>query len=74
LADTPVVALLGPRQCGKSTLAQLGVPGRHCVSFDDETLLRTAGSLPPTAKVVTILCDRAERYYSTKLFAEPRTP
>jgi cysteine synthase A len=33
--------------------------------------LRTAGELPPTAKVVTILCDRAERYYSTKLFAEP---
>ncbi|MSU48367.1 MAG: ATP-binding protein [Opitutus sp.] len=42
LADTPVVALIGPRQCGKSTLAQLGAPGRNYVSFDDETLLRTA--------------------------------
>ena len=36
--------------------------------------LRTARDLPPTAKVVTILCDRAERDYSTKLFAEPPAP
>jgi cysteine synthase A len=34
--------------------------------------LRTAGRLPPGARVVTILCDRAERYYSTDLFAENR--
>lgn len=33
--------------------------------------LRTAGELPPTAKVVSLLCDRAEHYSSTKLFAEP---
>lgn len=33
--------------------------------------LRTARRLGPDARVVTILCDRAERYYSTKLFAEP---
>ncbi len=32
--------------------------------------LRTARRLGPEARVVTILCDRAERYYSTKLFAE----
>jgi cysteine synthase len=32
--------------------------------------LRTARKLGPDARVVTILCDRAERYYSTKLFAE----
>jgi cysteine synthase len=32
--------------------------------------LRTAGKLGPSARIVTILCDRAERYYSTKLFAE----
>ena len=30
--------------------------------------LRTARELGPEARVVTILCDRAERYYSTKLF------
>lgn len=32
--------------------------------------LCTARRLGPTARVVTILCDRAERYYSTKLFME----
>ena len=32
--------------------------------------LRTARRLGPVARVVTILCDRAERYYSTKLFAD----
>jgi cysteine synthase A len=32
--------------------------------------LRAARRLGPSARVVTILCDRAERYYSTKLFAE----
>jgi hypothetical protein len=31
--------------------------------------LRTAVELGPESRVVTILCDRAERYYSTKLFA-----
>ncbi|MFI5356794.1 MAG: PLP-dependent cysteine synthase family protein [Opitutales bacterium] len=30
--------------------------------------LRVAGELGPEARVVTVLCDRAERYYSTKLF------
>lgn len=30
--------------------------------------LRTARRLGPAARVVTVLCDRAERYYSTKLF------
>jgi cysteine synthase A len=35
--------------------------------------LRTARELGAGARVVTILCDRAERYFSTKLFAaEPR--
>jgi cysteine synthase A len=36
--------------------------------------LRTARRLGPAARVVTILCDRAERYYSTKLFAETPVP
>ncbi|MBL9214773.1 MAG: cysteine synthase family protein [Opitutaceae bacterium] len=37
--------------------------------------LRTAAQLPPGSRVVTILCDRAERYYSTRLFAEkPPSP
>lgn len=33
--------------------------------------LQTARRLGPAARVVTILCDRAERYYSTSLFALP---
>ena len=36
--------------------------------------LRTAVELGPESRVVTILCDRAERSYSTKLFAEPPAP
>ena len=32
--------------------------------------LRVASSLAPGAIVVTLLCDRAERYFSTPLFAE----
>jgi cysteine synthase A len=31
--------------------------------------LHTAQELGPDAKVVTVLCDRAERYFSTRLFA-----
>ncbi len=33
--------------------------------------LRLAAARGPDARVVTILCDRAERYYSTRLFAAP---
>lgn len=33
--------------------------------------LRLAGELGPQAKVVTLLCDRAERYFSTPLFDLP---
>jgi len=32
--------------------------------------LRIAAELPAGTRVVTILCDRAERYYSTRLFTE----
>jgi cysteine synthase len=32
--------------------------------------LRTAQELGPDARVVTILCDRAERYFSTRLFGD----
>lgn len=34
LADTPVVCLLGPRQCGKTTLAQHIAPSRAYLSLD----------------------------------------
>ena len=35
LSDTPVVLITGPRQCGKSTLAQAAARGRTMVTLDD---------------------------------------
>ena len=42
LADTPVVCLLGPRQCGKTTLARSVAPDYGYVTFDDEDALTLA--------------------------------
>src|SRR5687768_17093125 len=42
LTDTPVVALLGPRQSGKSTLVRALAPERAYVTLDEELTLRTA--------------------------------
>lgn len=36
LADTPVVCLLGPRQCGTSTLVRHCEPERPYFSLDEE--------------------------------------
>lgn len=46
LADTPAVAIIGPRQCGKSTLARSCDPARSYLSLDDEAILRTARDDP----------------------------
>ncbi|MCX6938213.1 MAG: ATP-binding protein [Verrucomicrobia bacterium] len=46
LADTPVVCLLGPRQCGKSTLARTLQPTYGYVSLDDTDALALARSDP----------------------------
>ena len=46
LSDTPVVCLLGPRQCGKSTLARHCEPDRHYVSLDDKAYLDLARQDP----------------------------
>ena len=46
LADTPVVCLLGPRQSGKTTLAQQLAPDRAFFSFDNSGYQRTAASDP----------------------------
>jgi predicted AAA+ superfamily ATPase len=48
LADTPVVLLQGPRQCGKTTLARrVAEPaGFGYLSFDDDNLLRAARADP----------------------------
>ena len=42
LSDTPVVCILGPRQCGKSTLARQADPERHYITLDDSTYLNLA--------------------------------
>lgn len=42
MKDTPVVCLLGPRQCGKSTLARTFDPSRQYLSLDDGNLLAAA--------------------------------
>ncbi len=46
LEDTPVVCLLGPRQCGKSTLAQHHDPERTYINLDDRNYLDLAKSDP----------------------------
>ena len=44
LADTPVVLIQGPRQCGKTTLARtvVGRAGYAYITFDDDKQLRAA--------------------------------
>jgi hypothetical protein len=47
LADTPVVMLIGPRQCGKTTLVrQFAGKGRAYVTLDDDTVLGAARNDP----------------------------
>lgn len=46
LADTPVVCLLGPRQCGKTTLARSLAPRFGYVTFDEADALALARSDP----------------------------
>lgn len=46
LSDTPVVCLLGARQCGKTTLAQQLDEQRTYISFDDKAVLLAAQQDP----------------------------
>jgi len=47
LADTPVVMVIGPRQCGKTTLVRDQVKGkREFLTLDDDTVLASARSDP----------------------------
>ena len=42
LKDTPVVCILGPRQCGKSTRALRQAPARTYLSLDDQNIFHLA--------------------------------
>jgi uncharacterized protein len=46
LTDTPVVAIVGPRQCGKSTLAREFESGRRYLTLDDPNDLEFAKTNP----------------------------
>ena len=46
LADTPVVCVLGPRQCGKTTLVRQIAPDHAFISLDEDNYYRTASSDP----------------------------
>lgn len=64
LEDTPVVCLLGPRQCGKSTLAEHLAPRRDYFSLDDQNLIQAAkvdpaGFVAQMPEVVTL--DEVQR-------------
>jgi hypothetical protein len=42
LADTPILGLIGPRQSGKTTLAQQLEPDRRYITLDDPNTLAAA--------------------------------
>ena len=46
LTDTPVVCVLGPRQCGKTTLVRQMTPDRVFISLDEDNYYRAAGLDP----------------------------
>jgi uncharacterized protein len=64
LADTPVVCLLGPRQCGKTTLARTLRPTYGYVTLDDADALALARSDPigfMTALPDPVIIDEIQR-------------
>lgn len=42
----PVVAVMGPRQSGKSTLAMAAFPEKKYISFDDKTIANLQNQIP----------------------------
>ncbi len=73
LADTPVVLIHGPRQCGKTTLARMigARTGRAYFTFDDSATLAAAEADPTgfvddlPAEVILDEVQRAPQLFST---------
>ena len=65
LARSPVVALLGPRQCGKTTLARQLVPFASANSFDLEDPISLARLDEPMTALAelrgTVVIDEVQR-------------
>jgi cysteine synthase A len=51
---------------------EFGLPVGTSSGANVVAALAVARDLPASAQVVTVLCDRAERYFSTRLFAEEK--
>jgi predicted AAA+ superfamily ATPase len=69
LADSPAVLIHGPRQCGKTTLAQMVGRRRHYIyfSFDDDVTMAAA-----TADPVGFIADLPEKAILDEVQRVPR--
>jgi uncharacterized protein len=63
LADTPVLGLIGPRQSGKTTLAQQLEPNRRYITLDDPNTLAAALADPvgTIRRLDTVIIDEIQR-------------
>jgi cysteine synthase len=75
LRDAPIDAVTKVGSAEAITMTrrlsrEFGLPVGSSSGANVCAAVRLARDLGPTAQVATILCDRAERYYSTRLFSE----
>jgi len=73
LTDTPVVLLNGPRQAGKSTLAQAVASHEHparYLTLDDATTLAAARSDPPGTFVTSLILKDSRLFRVSLLFSQ----
>lgn len=63
LADTPILGLIGPRQSGKTTLAQQLEPDRRYITLDDPNTLAAALADPvgTIRRLDTVIIDEIQR-------------
>lgn len=80
LSDTPVVCILGARQCGKTTLAQQFDNQRTYINFDDAAIL-TAAKQDPTGfieglpeKVILDEIQRIPAWHTNQVKRLVKTP